>query len=382
MKIAILDTYNPVMDFKDQGQIIEGLKDLGIDSFFISPKMPNLKTHQPPFLVISGDLTDVNFWKKVDADVILFFSRLSPCYTEILKTIKKSGKKVIVKADSDGTIGYPLVPNYLRILKITRNPIQWLLSNVKWRLPIGYFIIRKLKQIEIVDKVIIETPEALNNAVSILRFWKRDNLKEKLCFIPDPISPDIINAKLSIKIDIIISVGRWEDEPCKNTTAMLKAMTKFLSIHKEYRYCIIGSGEDKILSFVKNFPEDIRSRIIIKGLVKHQELSHLLSQSKIFFAPSNLESFNIAAGEALCMGCSVVGTPLPNFKYLTADGFSGLITEGFKISSFVNTLIEDSEKWKNNQYHQEEIANFWRERLNRKKIAGEILKICEIINAY
>ncbi|MFA6999688.1 MAG: glycosyltransferase [Candidatus Paceibacterota bacterium] len=381
MKMAILDTYSPVMDFKDQGQIIGGLKDLGIDTFFISTKTPDLKAHKPPFLVISGDLTDVNFWKKVDADVILFFSRLSPCYTEILKTIKKSGKKVIVKADSDGTIGYPLAPNYLRILKITRNPIQWLLSNIKWRLPIGYFVKRKLKHIELADAVIIETPKALYNAVSVLHFWKLDNLKEKLCVILDPVPPDIINAQLSIKTDIIISVGRWEDEPCKNTTAMLKAMARFLSINKEYRYFIVGSGEDKILSFIKNLPENVQSRIIVKGLVKHQELSNLLSQSKIFFAPSNLESFNIAAAEALCMGCSVVGTPLPNFKYLTADGFSGLVTKGFRITSFVDALVEDSKKWENNQYNQEEIANFWRERLNRKKIAEEILKICEEIQA-
>ncbi|MFA5095619.1 MAG: glycosyltransferase family 4 protein [Candidatus Paceibacterota bacterium] len=381
MRIAILDTYNPVVDFKDAGQIIEGLKDLGIDAFFISLNNPNLEAHKPSFKVISGNLVDINFWKEVDVDIVLFISRLSPHYTEILKTIKNSGKKVIVKADSDGTIGYPLLPNYLRILKINRNPIRWVLSNIKWRLPIGYFVKRKLKQIELADAVIFETPAALNNAINILYFWHYDNLIKKLFFIPDPVSDDIINIDLnSSKNNTIISIGRWEDEGCKNTMAMLNVVRDFLKIHREYQYIIIGSGKNKVLSFIKTLPLEISSRIIIKGSINHGQIPQLLSKSKIFFAPSNLESFNIAAAEALCMGCSVVGTPLENFKYLTANGFSGLITEDFKESSFFNALIKDSKKWEDNQYNQSEIADFWRKKLNRKRVAQEILNVCKKIS--
>lgn len=41
----------------------------------------------------------------------------------------------------------------------------------------------------------------------------------------------------------------------------------------------------------------------------------------------------------------------------------------------MSALIEDSIKWENGQYHHDEIANFWRKKLNRKEIAQEILKI-------
>lgn len=97
--------------------------------------------------------------------------------------------------------------------------------------------------------------------------------------------------------------------------------------------------------------------------------------------PSNLEGLPIAASEALCVGCSIVGTPLESFRYLINNGFSGTVTKGFQKVHIVSDLLEDSIKWGNGQYHPEKIANFWRERLNRKKIAEEILKICEIINA-
>jgi len=375
MRIGILDIYGPVSDFKDQGQIMEGLKDLGIDSFLIPLNVFDFGTHKNPSTVISGNLMDVNFWREVNADIILFFSRLNPQYTKILKIIKNSGKTVIIKADSDGTLGYPLTPNYLRTLKLSRNPVKCMLSNIKWKLPIDYFVKKKIEQIKLADAVIFESPEALSNVSFILHYWGEDSLIEKIYFVANPVAADVIDAPLVNKTDTIISVGRWEDDGCKNTKVMLSSAVDFLNFKKNYQYIIIGSGIDNILSFVQQLPFEISSRIIVSGSVSHEKIPELLSKSKIFFTPSNLESFGIAAAEALCMGCSIVGTPLESFRYLTASGFSGTITRGFQKIPIVSALIEDSIKWENGQYHYDEIANFWRKKLNRKEIAQEILKI-------
>lgn len=332
MRIGILDIYNPVSpvsDFKDQGQIMEGLKDLGIDSFLIPLNVFDFGAYKNSSTVISGNLTDVNFWREVDADIILFFSRLDPQYTKILKIIKDSGKTVIIKADSDGTLGYPLTPNYLRTLKANCNLVKCILSNIKWKLPINYFVKKKIEQIKLADAVIFESPEALSNVAFILHYWEEDPLIEKIYFVSNPVAADIIDAPFVNKTDTIISVGRWEDNGCKNTKVMLNSAVDFLNFKKNYQYIIVGSGIENILSFVQQLPFEISSRIIVSGFVSHEKMPELLSKSKIFFAPSNLESFGIAAAEALCMGCSIVGTPLEPFRYLTAGGFSGTITRGF-----------------------------------------------------
>ena len=375
MRIVILDTGGPPADLKDQGQILGGLRDLGVDARLMLLNTPNLWADERFVAVEPSDSTNVNFWRKNQADIILFFSRLNPRYTKILETIKNSGKIVIIKADSDGTLGYPLAPNYLRTLKVSRQPIRWILSNIKWRLPIGHFVKQKIEQIQLADAVILETPEALANVAYVLHFWHRDNLINKLHFIPNPVTTDIVSAPLAGKTDTVISIGRWEDEGCKNTQVMLRAAADFLNVKKDYQYIIVGSGRDKILPFIQQLSPEISSRITMSGAVSHQQIPKLLVKSRIFLMPSNLESFGIAAAEALCMGCSVVGTPLESFRYLTASGFSGTIARGFQKTSIVNALIEDSIKWENGQYHHDEIANFWRKRSDRKKIVQEILKI-------
>ncbi len=375
MKIAIVDLYGTASEFKDPGQIVLGLNDLSVNSFFISLDKKSF-SDICPFKVITGNLLSYDFWNEIDADVILFFTRLNPSYTKIIKIIKSTGKILIIKTDSDGTLGFPLFPNYLRTLRINISPIKCVFRNIKWRLPIGFFVKKKLEQIKIADAVIIESPEALSNVAYILYFWKQKELIKKLFFIPNPVDVNITNATLKEnKKNIIVSVGRWEDEQCKNTKVMLTVMIEFLSINKNYHYFIIGSGKNVVSPIIEKLPSTIRSRITVVGEIEHLKIYTFLAEAKIFFTPSKLESFGIAAAEALCMGCSLVATPIESFKYLSMGGFSGTISRGFSKKHLLSSLIEDSTKWDRGEYQHKKIAKFWREELNREKIAKKIIKI-------
>jgi len=388
MKIAFLSHKTRETSFRECGSILEGMKDLGHEVSFISLNIPldtdSLKhsfqiTSRPYDKVIRKTLEDVRFWEKLDVDLVISFTKLNPLCTKIVKAIKKANKFLIIKADTDGTLGFPLVRRYMKVISFTKNPLKYILRQIKWRFPIKYFIQQQIKLIELADAVIIESPEALSNVAFILYYWQYQNLIEKLCFVPNPVNDRMIYSSINKKENIIICVGRYDQKDIKNTDVMVDSLIEFLKIKKEFRAIIIGTGERDIKLRLSHCSPEVRSKIEVMNYKPHEELHKFLSSSKIFFHPSRLESFGIAAAEAVCMGNSIVGGPLEPLRYLSSNGFSGTIASDFKTKHMVSALLEESLKWDRDVSKDEKISKFWRKRLEKKKIAEEILKIVYIL---
>ncbi len=379
MRIAVLDYYLPAVEFKDPGQITLGLGEAGADVFLI-PLNPLGPDERAPFRIERADPRRDEFGAHAAADVVLFFSRLDPRWTTLVKRIKAQGKKVILKADSDGTLGYPLVPNYLRTLSFLKNPIGWMVRNAKWRLPIKRFVAQKIEQILLADAVIIESPDALSNVAHVLAYWGHQNLVTKLHFVPNPVAPDILQAPLRPKENAIVAIGRWHDEGAKSTYVLVCVLAEFLRTRLDYRSVIIGPGADRVNRLTRPLPQSIRARIETRSLVERPEVARVLSVARICLVPSRMESFGIAAAEALCMGCSVVVTPIESLKYLSGQGFSGTVARDFGVGPIVSALVEDVNKWERKHYDPRQLAEYWRPKLGRKEIGNAILKIAENIH--
>lgn len=380
MKIALIGYKFKEMSFKDPGLILKGMEELGHQVSFIPLNIDNPEdsfkiTSRGCDQIIAKTLEDIHFWKQLDINLVISFTRLNPPCANIIKAIKRANKTLIIKADTDGTLGFPLVPRYTKVVSFTRDPLRFVLRQIKWRLPLRYFIEQQIKLIELADAVIIESPEALSNVAFILHYWGYNSLIEKLYFVPDPVSDEMISSPIKRKENIVICMGRYDQKDIKNTKVMIDALIQFLKIKKEFRAIIIGSGEKYIKSYLFHCHPEIRSKIEVIGYRTHEELHKFLSFSKIFFHPSRLESFTIAAAEAACMGNSIVGGPLESLRYLTSDGFSGTIARGFKTKHMVSALLEESIKWERESDRNKAISNFWREKLEKKRIVEEILKI-------
>lgn len=375
------DGYKPFHEYKDPGQIALGLLDKKINVNFITLDKPELNNYSALFPIIKvkdkEELYNKEFWEKIDSDFIIIYSWISLSYTSLIEIIKSSGKKVLIKADSDGKIGYPLLANNLKYSIFSIFFVKKILRQFEWRIPFKLLYQKKIKQIELSDGVMIESPDALLNLNYFLTKWRRKNLIKKIYCVPNPVTSDIIKSELKEKENIVVCVGRWEDEHQKNTKLMIKALIEFLKYRNDYRAIIIGSGENIIKKLIKNESEDIKNRLQITGQIDHDEIKNYLLISKIFFMPSRWESFGIAAAEAACCGCSIVGTPLESLRYLTMQGFSGSIASSFKREAILAALIGDSVKWDRNQYISEKIANFWKNKLDRDVIAEQILNIIE-----
>jgi glycosyltransferase involved in cell wall biosynthesis len=382
MKASIFfDGYKPLHELKDPGQIILGLQEKGVQAKLLTEQKSELSDYCPEFPVVKSnfdDLASESFWANEDSDVILAYTWLFSSYNAIVERMKFAGKKVIIKSDSDGRIGYPVPTSFLRAPVLEEPSFRSIARHIWWRLPSKSLHSRKalprIRQIELSEAVIIESPDALSNLNFFLTAWGRTDLIKKIHFVPNPVTPEFTNSRVGSKENVIVSIGRWEIQ-AKNAVNMIEAMKRFLKARPDYKWIVVGSGEERLRQLVSRTSQEIRDRILVTGQVEHDKIKGFLLKAKMLFAPSRWESFSIAACEAVCSGCSVVGTPVESLKYLTMQGFSGTIASTFENDALLAALFQDSSKWEHNYYVPEEIAAFWRSKVNRGNVAEDIIRI-------
>jgi glycosyltransferase involved in cell wall biosynthesis len=388
MKAAVFfDSYLPYHEGKDPGLIPLGLNRIGCDTFLVTLTKPQLTGYKPPFSLIPTErerLFDVEFWRHLDAEVVICYTWLQPSYNPLLEKIVAGGKKIVLKLDSDGRLGYPAMPRYVQDSPpdLLRDALSWFrrtrvygrLSS-RFRKKYRALMLQKLEQIRLSSTVIVESPKALANISRILDYWSRSDLQSKLQFVPDPVAEDVLAASTRNKRNLAISVGRWADSR-KNVHTLLRCANRFLATNPEWNLRVLGEGQEIVKKTVSTWPRSLASRVEISGIVPHSKVAELLADSRIFFAPSSSESWGMAAAEATCMGCTIVGTPLESFEYLAADGFSGTLSEGFASRQISRALELDVVKHAQGAYDPVEIARHWRSKLSIDQVSSQI---CEII---
>jgi glycosyltransferase involved in cell wall biosynthesis len=380
MRIAVVDYYGPGILHKDPANITLGLRDIGVEALFVARNLVNeFNGSQSPFpLVSSAAIETVSFWSDLSVDAVLLISRLAPDSDRIVAAIKAAGVRLILKVDSDGTLGYPLVPNYLRTLSWRNDPLRTLIRHAKWRFPMRRYVGKKINQIAMADAVIVESPKARINILSILKHWKCEHLSLKVRFVPNPVAPDVFALDAMIaKKKLVMAVGRWEDFGPKNTHVMVRSIIEFLQMRKDYQALIVGSGNEVIKHILEKFNSDLLNRLSVLGVVDHSLLAQRLAEAQILFMPSRMESFGIVAAEALCVGCSIAVTPIESLEYLAADGFSGTVACGFDTSKVKEALLAEVKRWDAGEHSSLEISEYWRARLDRRAIAATIQAIAE-----
>lgn len=381
MKIAFyFHDFKPFHLYKDPGLIPIGLKEKGFDTSMITLEKKELENFNPPFdLIQIKNSSEISRLKDFDAFIV--YSWLNHRNTYFIELLKNLGKIVIVKADSDGRIGSFRGPKKRFENLFFMRPPSWKipLRFLKRFFAIGYATIDflQLKQFELADFIVIECPEAAQNLSFFLSEYGRSDLAKKIRVIPNPVTEDISNLVVNDKEkeNIVVSVGRWEDFIQKNTKTLIRSLTKFLELKSSWRVILIGSGESILRSYLSKVPLDISKRISIVGVVPHDEIKKYMVRSRIFFMPSRFEGFGIAAAEAVCCGCSIVGTPIESLRFLTMQGFSGSVASSFDINAIVGTLMYESERHERGDVDCKSISEFWRVKLNKNHIAEEYKKI-------
>lgn len=371
MKVGIfIDNFFEAQRYKDPGVIACSLRDLEnkVIIYAFNSDIENfdgleIKT------ISKKESENSEFWKNEDAELIIVYSWLSLRFSKLIKSLKSANKKIILKLDSDGHLISPLKPSYLRIFGKNNSPYQifiFLLRLIQWGCLFKIIDQKKIKQLYLCNAAIIESPKALANLEKSLNFQKHEKLISKINFIADPVNDSIINSIGTNfpKENIIICIGRWDDKQ-KNKSGLIKVFEK-IDLNN-WKLIIIGRG-------AVNIKNKLGKKITINAFesLPHDLVGNFLNKSKIFFAPSNYESFNLAAAESLCQGCSLAGTPLESFYYFIDNGCFGTLANNFTTPEIISALDNEIKKWNNNEYDPKEISTYWRNQLSPQKIGNEI----------
>lgn len=316
-------------------------------------------------------------WDTFGFSAVFFASRLDSQFTANIINIKNKNLFLVIKADSDGTLGYPIPPNYLRARPIKgTNFIKNLLRHIKWKLPFSYLVESKMKQIELADAVVLESPAAVQNASHVIAYWNRSELLEKLHFVPNPVSPIALKRfPGKNKKNTIVAAGRWEDADVKNTVTMMKVVDLFLKKNLSYTFEIVGSGLNfnPFETYLKDHLEN--KRVKLTNEIAYTELQQLFHTVKIVLVPSKLESFCFVAAEALCAGASIVVTPIESLIYLSGAGRWGTVAKGFHDDEILEALNREVVIWDQGHRSNTEAKLFWREELSPEKIAQSFINL-------
>ncbi len=376
MKIGIfLEKFTDAETEKDPGIIAMGLIGGGLEvTIFCSSCSSKVEEKFKTKKINRKQRNQISYWKSSGIQTLIIYSWLSLRYSKMIRVAKSAGLKIVLKMDSDGYLLYPHKPSYLKVFGLDNNlkaKFKHIIRVVQWNIFPKIISRNKINQIKLCDAVIIETPSAKENLDYSLSYWQEKHLSEKVKIIPNPIK--IIKGKIENKKNIITCIGRWNDKR-KNATALINVLSV---LKTDWQINIIGKGSRNLSKKILENNPKILLKIYEK--ISHKEVFEKLIETKIFFSPSISESFNLAAAEALCSGCSVVGGPLPSFVYFNNNGKSGTLAKDFSMISFEKSLKTDTNKWDKNLYQPLEIASYWQKELNTEKISKQIIDLINIL---
>lgn len=353
---ALIYGFHPSDETKDVGQIPIELSKMGYDVSLITLNKKLLDNYRSPLpmIKIGTKFEALNF---IEPDDIVFIHSFSSVNSSILNGIKNKGSKILLKLDSDGRMGKWHKPKArFYMLRSFRKPLWKIpIRPLIYTTPIGIFYEQEeIERLNLADAIVVESYPAMRNIYQFLMKHNRLDLASKIYMIPDPVTPDILASEISEKKNFVVSIGRWDDKIQKNPKVLIKTLSNFLKIKKEWESIIIGNGTDILKGYVEKFMEreEVKRRIHVIGTVSHPKIKEYLSKSKILFMPSRFESFGIAAAEALCNGCSIVSTPIEPLEFMCAGGLSGTTSLGFDSKSLLSGLLTESGFWEKGSFPQ------------------------------
>jgi hypothetical protein len=196
--------------------------------------------------------------------------------------------------------------------------------------------------------------------------------------IPHPVAPSLKwEASSPPKQNRLIAIGRWDDEIQKRPALLTEVTGRLLAKNSELEVDIVGNRTERIDAWHSSLPPSIAARINVHGKLPHQELAKLLHQARVFYCPSAYESFNIAAAEALCCGCSVVAADLPamaSFRWFVSQD-SGTLAAKDNADGHLDALGREFALWENGGRDPMAVSSTWAATLHADKVAEHIVKI-------
>ena len=376
MKIAVLLAAPWIPGSVDMAEYLRQLNRLGHESMMIC-----LDHSKGPagFDVMTGDqhaLEDPDFYLPLKLDAVIAFTWFN-C-ADIITAIKHAGVNVLIRGDSDGLFSiHQFLAHHIRVrMSGTRGlmsraaGIKHLLQRYLRSYQMEDF--NRLGSLIATDVAVLETEEAARNVEGFLRRCKREDLIDKLTVVPHFVADDFLHAEIKRERgNSVVAIGRWED-PQKNAPMLAKAIEMHLSKNPQTQFHIIGGerGREEFAQLTTTYPQ-----VVYVGPQDAVGVREYLSNARVLLSSSRWEGSPVVGNEALAMGVTVVGTPIPAFIDICSRGPFGTASNNHSAVGLANALSSELKAWENGQRDPQAIADFWRPRLSSEVVVSELTRL-------
>jgi glycosyltransferase involved in cell wall biosynthesis len=382
---AIPIPYGPDWGFwtRDSGLVVLALRKMGYDAWLVALGDASTVTTDRPILPVSLEtMKSADWWRAQRPDAVVLNTWSAPRYDAIRRAALAATPLVVERLDTDGARSARLFPkpyfmqawggyedNLPARGRWLAGPLAAAKTAFLYLFPafMDYRMIATMKQL---PGLIAESPVAAERMQGMIQTFSGARLRIEV--IPHPVNEDVIRYTGCEKENRIISVGRWASVQ-KDFSMLQKVIEGFLRSHPGWEATVVGAGipTDQLSRI------DQAQRITYHEKLTHEQLAVEYSRSKIYLMVSRYESFCIAAAEALCCGCSVVGSSAVPSSYYFAETQSGHVAAMRTPKSFLETLDREVGCWTNGERNPKVIASVWRERSGNAAVARNTLAFLE-----
>jgi glycosyltransferase involved in cell wall biosynthesis len=358
-------------------QYVKGLRSLGHQPLIVC-STDAAEGFTAPFHTCEtrARFADPAFWREVGADVALIVTwhRMA----EVLGAMGEAGTRTIAFSDTDGHVSDRVFPRAMLRQTMFR---QTSVTN-QLRAMVGWFrnyaaaywgdVTRDkeiLQSTRFSDVLVFGHREGKRHFVEFLKRLRAEELSSRLAVVPFTIGQAYFDCAVPAeKDDFVVAVGRWGD-PQKNAPGLAAALSAYLKRRPHTEVELFGVGGERFFSdLVERYPA-----VSYSGAVGPDVLAQALARARSIVFASRWEGCPHAGLEALAMGATVVGTPMPALiSWCDGERF-GCVSGGRRSGSLARALEREMRTWDDGSRDCRAIAAAWRDRLEPKEVCRQLL---------
>ena len=374
---------------RDSGLLCKGFQEIGVECKAVMPGPP-MEDDQIEDLIRTEyrNLEDPEWWKSMGGEGVVFYGWGAGRYVKIARAIHQAGLVLVTHMDSSGLLG---VLNGFSVHAGTLWRVgrgvhgKGAMGLMQFMVRLGYASTlglirndwrraRHLKQAHWIGSV---TPIAVDRIRHVCRIQGGPSLADRVQLIPHPVASYMVEDPQQAKERLCVAVGRWYDAQ-KDTHLLLATIHQVLAADTGVSMEIYGAPTPLMESWHLNLADGMRRRVYLQGVVPNAELRRALTRSRVLLCSSLYESFHIAAAEALCCGCSVVGPDVPEIPSMNwfTDGPFGRMAER-TADGLARAVLAELADWDGNRRDAGEISAHWCQLLHAPRVAARILELVD-----
>ena len=363
---------------RDSGLLCRGFQALGCESRAVMPGERKPEDDADLIRTDFANLESAAWWRGHQLDGVVLYAWGSPKFRKVARAIRQAGIFLVLNQDNGGLIS-PLAGfrgwieeqwimtgrgDQIAFLKTVARGIAGLIATDPMRAA-------HLKEGNVIACV---SPVAASHYRKLCRIYGGTALTGRVKLLPHPVETRFHFE--GAKTRQVACVGRWQDHLQKRPLLMQAVIRRLVESDTEVRVEIVGNLTDPLQDWHHLLGPDLRERVSMRGMVNREQLAEILRRSQVFYSPSAFESFGIAAGEALCSGCSVAAgrsVSMASFEWFVSEN-SGTLAAADNAEGHLGALLRELESWRLGLRDPVLIAARWRDRLHEDRVAAKALE--------